>query len=221
MSELAIPIFPIKTVLFPGTMVQLRVLEDRYKALVDAAVTDHHRCFGVALVGAEPGEEGSLHVGSVGTLAVILTLARQDDGGINLLAVGKERFRVVSLDLSGTYPLAVVEELPLRAVASSAVRNLERKARAAATEYFSLLLELNEADSSTFKLPAAAVPLANFIGSNVQISAARRQGLLKFDELHVLLSEEIRLLEDEIRRIRWFETQKRMRPKGPAPFSLN
>ena len=231
-SQISIPIFPLKTVLFPGTLVRLQVVETRYRALVDAAVSRYQRCFGVAFTREGEGSAESVFapdwrknvaagLSPVGTMAQILHLTREKNAHVNVIAVGKERFRVVSLDPSGAYPVAVVEDAPLRAVASPQVHALERQARTIATEYFSLLLNLSEGDSERLKLPAAAVPLANFIAANVQISLDRRQHLLEFNELETLLGEEIQLLERELTRIQWFEAQKHLRPKGPAPFSLN
>jgi len=220
-SQISIPIFPIKSVLFPGTLVRLQVAETRFRALVDAAVLHYQRRFGVALMRqeAEQAEFSGLH--HVGTMAQILQLTRENNERVNVVALGKERFRIVSFDRSGPYPVAVVEDAPLRAVASPQVHALEIKARTMATEYFALLLNLNEDDSERLKLPSAVVPLANFIAANVQISLNRRQHLLEFNELEMLLGEEVQLLERELKRIQWFEAQKRLRPKGPAPFSLN
>jgi ATP-dependent Lon protease len=220
-SQISIPILPVKTVLFPGTVVRLQVVETRHRALVDAAVSHYQRRFGVSLMRLGEGPAEAAGLCPIGTIAQILHLTREKDAHVNLIALGKERFRVVSFDPSGAYPVAVVEDAPLRAVASPQIHALERQARTIATEYFSLLLNLSEGDSDRLKLPAAAVPLANFIAANVQISLDRRQHLLEFNELEILLGQEIQLLERELKRIQWFEAQKRLRPKGPAPFSLN
>jgi ATP-dependent Lon protease len=187
--------------------------------LIDAAMADHERCFGASLMKPE-SEQETAEPYPVGTVARIMHLTRQKDK-VQLFAFGKQRFRVVSLHRQGDLMMAMVEEAPLRAVASSEVKALEEKARTVATEYFTLLLDLSDQDSSTLKLPPAVVPLANFIAANVQVSVTRRQHLLEINELQALLGEEIRLLESELRRIQWFQTQKRVRPRGPAPFSLN
>lgn len=220
MGKKTIPIFPINSVLFPGTLVRLRVADARYKALVSMAVKKHERCF-VAVLARSQREKGNMSgISSVGTLAQILHLA-EDGEYLTVLAFGKERFRILSCDDSGEFPLGVVEAAPLRGALSPRVHFLETRARAIATEYFSRLLNLNEEDSANLKLPSAAVPLAHFIGANMQVSTDRRQHLLEVNELETLLDQEIHLLETELKRIQWFEAQRRLRPKGYAPFSLN
>ena len=220
-SQIQIPIFPIKSVLFPGTLVRLKVVDPRYRALLDTAVALHDRRFGVALTREETGGEGDAALHSIGTLAQILHLTREKGHAVNIIAVGRERFRIVSLDRAGVFPTASVEDAPIRAVASPEVLALEHKVRAIATEYFAVLLNLGEDDSDRLKLPAAAVPLAHFIAANVQIPLDLRQHLLEFNELEGLLGEEIGLLERELTRLQWFESQRRLRPKGPTPYSLN
>ncbi len=221
MLPILIPVFPLKAVLFPGTLIRLQIVEPRYQALVDAAVSDYRRCFGATLLRPEGADQAATELHPVGTVAQILHLKREANNNINVLAIGKERVRILSFAPGGKYPMATVEEAPIKAVASPQVRRLERKVRAIAREYFSLLLNLNDQDTSQLKLPSAAVPLANFIGANVQISLARRQHLLECNELEALLDEEARLLESELHRIQWFESQRKLRPKGPAPYSLN
>lgn len=93
-----LPLFPLKTVLFPGGVLALRVFEQRYIAMVKASIRDATP-FGVCLVrkgeevarGAEPAE-----FSSVGTLATIASWDMPEQGILRVTAEGGERFLVRS-----------------------------------------------------------------------------------------------------------------------------
>jgi len=107
----ALPMFPLGTVLLPGTLLPLHVFEPRYRALVvDCLAGD--RCFGVVLIsrGSEVGG-GDERVG-VGTLAQIEAARPFDDGRWGLLARGTCRIRVERWLEDAPYPAALVRELP-------------------------------------------------------------------------------------------------------------
>jgi len=93
----SVPIFPLKTVLFPGSALPLRIFEVRYVDMARECLRSSSP-FGVCLI--KEGEE-------VGTPAVperIGCLARIDDcdaeelGVLKVRSVGLERFRIVSSD---------------------------------------------------------------------------------------------------------------------------
>ncbi len=108
-----VPIFPLKTVLFPGSALPLRIFEVRYVDMARECLRSSSP-FGVCLI--QEGEE-------VGTPAVperIGCLARIDDcdaeelGVLKVRAVGLERFRIVSSEV--TKPGLIVAEVePLAA----------------------------------------------------------------------------------------------------------
>ncbi len=67
-EELDIPLFPLKSVLFPGGTLALKVFEQRYLDM-SADCLKREQPFGVCLIlrGEEVGEPASVH--SIGTLA--------------------------------------------------------------------------------------------------------------------------------------------------------
>src|SRR4030042_688749 len=107
----SLPLFPLNTVLFPGTILPLHVFEERYKQMIGACLEENSR-FGVVLirsgdeVGGPPAEPHD-----IGTAARISGLERLPDGRMNLLAVGEERFRIVRLSRQEPYLVAEVEPL--------------------------------------------------------------------------------------------------------------
>ncbi len=88
-----IPLFPLRTVLFPDGFLPLRIFEQRYLKMVrDCASNDSD--FGVCLI--LEGEEAIAPVrpASVGTLAEIVDWYTLDDGLLGVSAIGADRFRV-------------------------------------------------------------------------------------------------------------------------------
>jgi Lon protease-like protein len=106
---MALPLFPLNTVLFPGGSLPLRIFEVRY---LDMIGTRHKagQPFGVVCLsegsetrrrsggtaGGEPAGDGFAHEAffSIGTLARITKLERPQPGLMMIACVGSQRFRV-------------------------------------------------------------------------------------------------------------------------------
>lgn len=104
-----IPLFPLNTVLFPGTWLPLRVFEARYRQMLSDCL-DADRTFGVALIKYGDEVEGPATPFSVGCVARIQEVA-QDRGNFHLLVRGEARFEVLSLVDDAPYPKARVRVL--------------------------------------------------------------------------------------------------------------
>ncbi len=97
-----IPLFPLNTVLFPHQPLPLHIFEPRYKAMIKDCV-EGRQDFGVVLV-----HEGQLVQN--GTCARIENILEQfDDGRLNILTLGKKRFRVKKLIEAKSYLEGEVE----------------------------------------------------------------------------------------------------------------
>lgn len=99
MSEVArLPLFPLKTVLFPGGTLPLRVFEARYMDMVTRCMREDSG-FGVCLIaaGAEVGEAALPH--PVGTEARIAQWDMAEPGVLTLLTRGTRRFRIEDHEL--------------------------------------------------------------------------------------------------------------------------
>lgn len=91
MSTFEIPLFPLRTVLFPGGFLPLRIFEQRYLKMVrDCASNDSG--FGVCLI--REGEEAVSPVkpANVGTYAQIIDWYTLEDGLLGVSATGTLRF---------------------------------------------------------------------------------------------------------------------------------
>ena len=108
---IALPMFPLESVLLPGMVLPLQVFEERYRTLVADCLAGDKQ-FGVVLIerGSEVGG-GDVRT-SVGTVAEIVKAEQVPDGRWAVVAVGTTRVRVTQWLDDGPYPRAEVEEWP-------------------------------------------------------------------------------------------------------------
>jgi Lon protease-like protein len=99
----SLSLFPLNTVLFPGMPISLHIFEDRYKQMINLCI-DTRQTFGVVLI-----REGDEALGllaepyPVGCTAQITQVERLADGRMNIIAVGLERFQILSLNAEKPY----------------------------------------------------------------------------------------------------------------------
>ena len=88
-----LPIFPLRTVLFPGGPLPLRIFETRYVDMVSRCLR-RDAPFGVCLIreGREVGDAAMPHF--LGTLARIIDWDQHQDGLLGITAMGGNRFRI-------------------------------------------------------------------------------------------------------------------------------
>jgi len=89
-----IPLFPLRTVLFPGGPLPLRIFESRYIDMISQCMKSDSP-FGVLLI-REGQEVGVATTYDVGTLANITDWYQGSDGLLGVTAVGIQRFRLLS-----------------------------------------------------------------------------------------------------------------------------
>ena len=99
MSELGL--FPLGIVLLPSEQIPLHIFEDRYQELVAECLLEE-REFG--LVYAD--EEGLREIGT--RAAVTEVLDRFDDGRMNIVVEGRDRFRLLELTGGRTFQTGLV-----------------------------------------------------------------------------------------------------------------
>jgi Lon protease-like protein len=89
-----VPLFPLRTVLFPGGSLRLRIFEPRYLNLVSRCLREEIG-FGVVLI-RQGAEVGPAVTYDVGTLARITDWYTLSDGLLGITALGEERLRIRS-----------------------------------------------------------------------------------------------------------------------------
>jgi Lon protease-like protein len=91
MPEWLLPLFPLKVVLYPGTVLPLHIFEERYKQMI-AECLDGNSEFGVLLV-----HDNSVQ--NVGCTAIVTEIVKTyDDGRMDIVAHGRRRFEIALLD---------------------------------------------------------------------------------------------------------------------------
>jgi uncharacterized protein len=120
--ELAL--FPLKTVLFPGGLLALRVFEPRYLDMIARVLRADNR-FGVIAI-RSGSEVGPAEIFDVGTTAEIVDWHQESGGMLGIRAVGRETFRVEytsrqpdGLYMGGVALLAEPASVPLPAAHAS------------------------------------------------------------------------------------------------------
>jgi Lon protease-like protein len=104
-----LPLFPLGSVLFPGLVMPLHVFERRYRVLIEAlmALPDGaSREFGIVAIrsGTEVGEGGAHDLHAVGCTATLRDVTPYADGRFDIVAVGRTRFTLQSVDPTAGTP---------------------------------------------------------------------------------------------------------------------
>ena len=102
-----IGLFPLGLVLLPGERVPLHIFEPRYRELIGECL-DEDREFGLVLGGESSVEE----IGT--TAAVVAVIDRFEDGRLNIVVEGRERFRILAETSGRSFRTARSSRFPTR-----------------------------------------------------------------------------------------------------------
>ena len=97
-----IPLFPLDVVLFPGAPLPLHIFEDRYKEMIGLCL-EARSSFGVV----RAQRDGLAVIGC--TARIMRVLHRYDDGRMDILCRGEQRFEIEMLENSRAFFEARVE----------------------------------------------------------------------------------------------------------------
>src|SRR5689334_20251727 len=103
-----IPLFPLRTVLFPGMTLPLRIFEERYQVMTRELIANKGQ-FGVLLIRAGSEVGGAAVPFDVGTTAVIEQSEELPGGRFAIAARGVRRFRLIRMLPPRPYPYGEVE----------------------------------------------------------------------------------------------------------------
>lgn len=215
-----LPLFPLNIVLFPDIELPLHIFERRYRLMIDECY-EQERPFGVVLARpeSEPLREEPY---PVGTMAEIEALNRLEDGRINLIVRGGQRFRILSQHRGRPYLSGVVEvysditedQQPLDLAAEQA-RQLFRK-------YLEILLTIIGKSELEFTLPNDPEMLSHFIAHLIDVQDEQKQQMLEMTSTLQRLEEEITVLRREVPFMREMLTMsQRFQTDAPDHSTLN
>ncbi len=183
-----LPLFPLNTVLFPGMPINLHIFEERYIQMIETCAAAQQP-FGVVLI--RNGQEAMGPLADpypVGCTAQITQLERTDDGRMNIVAVGLERFRIHSLSFDQPYLVGIVELIPLDE--DGQLEYAGEQLRPWVERYLSALSKTAEGlEISTDHLPENPLALGYLAAALVQIPTEQKQELLTADEAGSFLTE--------------------------------
>jgi Lon protease-like protein len=175
-----LPLFPLNTVLFPGAPVHLHIFEERYKRMIGMCL-EERQPFGVVLIRRGMEALGPLaEPHTVGCSATIVNAQRLDQGRMNIVAIGHERFRILSLD-SRAFPYLIgsVQLFPLEGGDSPEMTRRADRLRSQVARLMQAQLRAAGQTLDLTKLPEDPVELAYLAASVLQISAEQKQQLLQ------------------------------------------
>jgi Lon protease-like protein len=105
-----LPIFPLELVLLPGVSLPLHIFEPRYKEMISECL-EQKKPFGVVRASSDG-------VADIGCTAEIMSVIKKyDDGRMDILTRGVERFEVIEVNDERSFlqaEIAVVEDEPGR-----------------------------------------------------------------------------------------------------------
>ncbi|MEU6704466.1 LON peptidase substrate-binding domain-containing protein [Streptomyces wuyuanensis] len=228
MTTARLPLFPLNAVLFPGLVLPLNVFEERYRAMMrELLKTDESEPRRFAVVAIRDGREvapsapgmpdqtaqpekgpaagfGADPVQAfhrVGCIADAATIRERADGSFEVLATGTTRVKLLSVDASGPFLTAELEEIPeesgegagtLAEGVLRAFRNYQKRLAGARERSLSTGSELPDEPSVVSYLVAAAAVL----------DTPSKQKLLQAPDTATRLREELKLLRSETAVIR-------------------
>ncbi|MGX1130024.1 Lon protease-like protein [Streptomyces glaucescens] len=228
MTTVRLPLFPLNSVLFPGLVLPLNVFEERYRAMMRALLKtpdDEPRRFAVVAIrdghevaasapgmpdptslpergpaaGFGPDPAKAFH--GTGCIADAATIRERADGSFEVLATGTTRVRLLSVDASGPYLTAELQELPEEpgdeagALAEGVLR--------AFRQYQKRLAGARERSLATGgELPDEPSVVSYLVAAAMMLDVPTKQRLLQAPDTASRLRDELKLLRAETAIIR-------------------
>jgi Lon protease-like protein len=216
-----LPLFPLNTVLFPGAPLNLHIFEDRYRVMIRRCL-EANQPFGVVLIksgsevaGLGPGAKPH----SIGCTARIAEAQPLDDGRMNIVALGLERFRIQSLAYHQPYLVGEVEKYPLTVEQPAQVRLTARRLRVWLERYIHLLAKAEQIPFDLRQIPSDSIALTYLALAVLQASPAEKQALLETPKALDLVERVYELYRREVPLLKTMLLQPEQESAGP--FSLN
>ncbi|MGW1611196.1 LON peptidase substrate-binding domain-containing protein [Streptomyces sp. NPDC002285] len=223
-----LPLFPLNSVLFPGLVLPLNVFEERYRAMMrDLLKTPEEEARRFAVVAIRDGHEVAQSAPGmpdptalpdrgpaagfgpdpvkafhgVGCVADAATIRERADGTFEVLATGTTRVRLLSVDASGPFLTAELEELPDESGEEAGA--LAEGVLRAFRQYQKRLAGARERSlSTTADLPDQPSVVSYLVAAAMMLDTPTKQRLLQSSDIASRLRDELKLLRSETSIIR-------------------
>jgi Lon protease-like protein len=216
-----LPLFPLQTVLFPGTPLHLHIFEERYKLMIGRCV-EANQSFGVVLLksGVEVlGAGPQAKPFSIGCTAKITQVQAMSGGRLNIVVVGLERFRILALHHDQPYLTGEVETYPLRVDDIDALRRSGRQLRPWVERYLNALEQTEKIDFAASQLPNNSLSLAYLAAFLLKAPITQKQELLSVPSADEFIDSVRSLYRKEVTLLQALMTPEQT--EQTSPFSLN
>jgi Lon protease-like protein len=194
---MALPIFPLNTVLFPGIPLPLRVFENRYlRMLADRATLNP--IFGISLIesGQEVGGEPTFH--RVGTTARLLSINAQGSSRVDIVVVGERRVRVGTGDWASGYAMSDIQDIPDVSYDQEMAADLIANAQISYTRYLTGIANVAGLDFAVPALGEDAASISFEIASRLPLHTWEQQAILEDQDPLSRMQTVCRLLDREL-----------------------
>ncbi len=175
-----LPILPLReTVVFPGTIVPLKVVREKVQRVLDAAIA------GDRMVCAVPQRRPDIEdpklddLYRVGTACAILKLVRLDNGGQTIIVHGISRVGIVDITQESPYWVASVQTRPEAFDPSKELDALVHTVRETARRAIELSPSVPDEAMQVVDTITSPAGLADFLAANVSLDLVERQELLE------------------------------------------
>jgi Lon protease-like protein len=226
----SIPLFPLNVVLFPGMMLPLHIFEARYKAMARACL-DTGEPFGVVLAKNKTAlaVDGGAYfddIYHVGTTAHITAVEHLDNGRMNVITVGQDRFIIRDIAVNANDLLiGRVDPFPMEQNNVQEVDRLTQRLRPIVKQYIQHLADASGEDLSEATLPSDPTALAFLAGTAIQGPLAEKQKLLSTESLNTLIANTASMLDREDKilsyMLRAYDIHKKTQRLPFVDYSLN
>ncbi len=185
MSELGL--FPLPIVLVPTERIPLHIFEPRYLELIGECHESQSE-FGLVLATGD----GAVH--EIGTRASVLELFELEDGRLNIVVEGGDRFRLLELTDGRSFRTGVVEPV---------ADDDDPPDAATADKALALFRELARVAESEVEVPAADSELLDFeLAARVDFGVEAKQELLASTSPRLRMARLVELFELSIEAMR-------------------
>jgi uncharacterized protein len=203
MTQQTLPLFPLNTVLFPGTPLTLHIFEERYRTMI-ARCLEQQSPFGVVLI-REGDEVVEGNLGNqaaqpceIGTIAQISANVKLDDGRYIITAIGQRRFRIQYLlhhepYLIGSVALLSEDRPPM-------VIELASELRQTCDRYWRAVVDATGVQVQPDTLPDDVAAMSYQLADRLQVPRVVKQRWLEADlsarlrEMNLMLKAELAML---------------------------
>lgn len=213
-----VPLFPLNVVLFPGMPLPLHIFEPRYREMIGLCAQEE-RPFGVLLIkeGTEVGSPARPF--EVGTLAKIVGVDRLDDGRMNIVTLGTQRFRLLQFSTEKRSYLVGDIQLLEEGASPQGLDPLARDVLGLVRRYVTMVQMVAGQELVVPDAPSEPSDLSHFVGATLRIDNLERQRLLEAESALSRLQMEKDILVRENKNLDDYLRERKQ--GGLGPFSRN